>query len=81
VEVELIRLLCVTDHVLPEEEQHRVAPAYLGRIDSGEARNCQPLIKHARLRWFELGSIPENLTITASNALEAYMRQRGLFEA
>lgn len=31
VEVELIRLLCETDHVLPEEEQHWVAPAYLGR--------------------------------------------------
>jgi 8-oxo-dGTP diphosphatase len=80
VEVELIRLLCVTDHVLPDEEQHWVAPAYLGRIVSGEARNCEP-DRAREVRWFELGSVPENLTITARNALEAYMRQRGLFEA
>jgi hypothetical protein len=57
-----------------------VAPAYLGRIVSSEARNCGP-DKVREVRWFELGSIPENLTITARNALESYMRQRGLFEA
>jgi 8-oxo-dGTP diphosphatase len=79
VEVELVRLLCVTDHVLPDEEQHWVAPAYLGRIISGEARNCEPDKTH-EVRWFEFSSIPENLTITAKNAIEAYVRQRGLFQ-
>ena len=77
-EVELVRLLCVTDHVLPDEEQHWVAPAYLGRIVSGEARNCEP-DKTREVRWFELESVPENLTITARNAIKAYVRQRGLF--
>jgi ADP-ribose pyrophosphatase YjhB (NUDIX family) len=79
VEVELVRLLCVTDHVLPDEEQHWVAPAYLGRIVSGDARNCEP-DKTREVRWFEFGSVPENLTITARNAIEAYVRQRGLFQ-
>ena len=79
VEVELVRLLCVTDHVLPDEEQHWVAPAYLGRIVGGEARNCEP-DKTREVRWFEFGSVPENLTITARNAIEAYLRQRGLFQ-
>jgi ADP-ribose pyrophosphatase YjhB (NUDIX family) len=79
VEVELVRLLCVTDHVLPDEEQHWVAPAYLGRIVGGEARNCEP-DKTREVRWFEFGSVPENLTITARNAIEAYVRQRGLFQ-
>ena len=79
VEVELAGLLCVTDHVLPDEEQHWVAPAYLGRIVSGDARNCEP-DKTREVRWFELGSVPENLTITARNAIEAYVRQCGLFQ-
>ena len=79
VEVELVRLLCVTDHVLPDEEQHWVAPAYLGRIVGGEARNCEP-DKTREVRWFELESLPENLTITARNAIEAYVRQCGLFQ-
>jgi 8-oxo-dGTP diphosphatase len=78
VEVELVRLLCVTDHVLPDEEQHWVAPAYLGRIVSGEARNCEP-DKTREVRWFELESVPENLTLTAKNAIKAYLSQRGLF--
>jgi len=79
VEVELVGLLCVTDHLLPGEEQHWVAPAYLGRIVSGDARNCEP-DKTREVRWFELGSVPENLTITARNAIEAYLRQCGLFQ-
>jgi ADP-ribose pyrophosphatase YjhB (NUDIX family) len=79
VEVELVGLLCVTDHVLPDEEQHWVAPAYLGRIVSEDARNCEP-DKTREVRWFEFGSVPENLTITARNAIEAYVRQRGLFQ-
>jgi 8-oxo-dGTP diphosphatase len=79
VEVELVGLLCVTDHLLPGEEQHWVAPAYLGRIVSGDARNCEP-DKTREVRWFEFGSVPENLTITARNAIEAYVRQCGLFQ-
>lgn len=79
VEVELVGLLCVTDHVLPDEEQHWVAPAYLGRIVSEDVRNCEP-DKTREVRWFEFGSVPENLTITARNAIEAYVRQRGLFQ-
>jgi 8-oxo-dGTP diphosphatase len=74
VEVELIRLLCVTDHVLPDEEQHWVAPAYLGRVVSGDARNCEP-DKTREVRWFEVHSIPQNLTMTARNAIDAYLRE------
>jgi ADP-ribose pyrophosphatase YjhB (NUDIX family) len=73
VEVELVRLLCVTDHVLRDEEQHWVAPAYLGRIVSGEARNCEA-DKTRQVRWFEPESVPENLTITARNAIEECVR-------
>jgi 8-oxo-dGTP diphosphatase len=79
VDVELIRLLCVTDHVLPNEEQHWVAPAYLGRIVSGNARNCEP-DKIREVRWFEIGSIPQNLTTTARNAIEAYLCESHVVE-
>jgi 8-oxo-dGTP diphosphatase len=72
VEVELLRLLCVTDHVLPDEGQHWVAPAYLGRIVKGEVRNCEP-DKTQEVKWFELASLPENLTMTAQNAIAAYL--------
>jgi 8-oxo-dGTP diphosphatase len=74
VDVELVRLLCVTDHVLPGEGQHWVAPAYLGRVISGEARNCEP-DKTQEVKWFALSSVPENLTMTARNAISAYLHQ------
>jgi len=66
-------LLCITDHLLPEEGQHWVSPAYLGRILEGEARNCEPH-KTQEIRWFALDELPGNLTMTAKNAVAAYER-------
>jgi ADP-ribose pyrophosphatase YjhB (NUDIX family) len=42
VEIVLDRLLCVTDHILPDENQHWVAPAFAARISHGGVRNCEP---------------------------------------
>jgi len=70
VEIVIERLLCVTDHRLPGENQHWVSPAFLGRIVSGEARNCEPQ-KTSDVRWFPLTDLPPNLTITARNAIQA----------
>jgi 8-oxo-dGTP diphosphatase len=67
------RLLCVTDHLLPDERQHWVSPAYLGRILEGKARNCEPQ-KTREVRWFGIHELPHNLTMTARNAIEAYER-------
>jgi hypothetical protein len=71
VEIGIERLLCVTDRRLPGEGQHWVSPAFLGRIVSGEARNCEPQ-KTREVRWFPLGALPANLTMTARNAIQAY---------
>jgi 8-oxo-dGTP diphosphatase len=71
VEIAIERLLCVTDHRLPREGQHWVSPAFLGHILSGEARNCEPE-KTSEVRWFRLGELPANLTITARSAIAAY---------
>ena len=73
--IELLRLLCVTDHVLPEEGQHWVAPAYLGRVISGAASNCEPE-KTREVRWFRLSGLPENLTMTARNAITSLLDRR-----
>jgi 8-oxo-dGTP diphosphatase len=75
-DVSVESLLCVTDHLLPQESQHWVSPAYLGRVLQGEARNCEPQ-KTSEIRWFGLAELPRNLTMTAGNAIAAYRRQRG----
>jgi 8-oxo-dGTP diphosphatase len=74
VRIAIERLLCITDHLLPAENQHWVSPSYLARIVEGEAYNREPH-KSEDLRWFGLGELPENLTMTARNAIAAY---RGL---
>jgi ADP-ribose pyrophosphatase len=79
VHVRIEMLLCVTDHLLPQENQHWVSPAYLGRVLGGEARNCEPQ-KTREVRWFGLQDLPPNLTMTARNAIRAY-NQRSSREA
>ena len=74
VDVVLERLLCITDHILPLEGQHWVAPAYLARIVGGEVRNCEP-DKTVAVRWFDVGAVPARLTQTARNAITAYEQQ------
>ena len=75
-EIRLHSLLCVTDHCLPGENQHWVSPAYLGQILSGEAMNCE-LGKTREVRWFDIDQLPQNLTMTACNAIRAYTQRRG----
>jgi 8-oxo-dGTP diphosphatase len=69
--VTIERLLCVTDHLVPQENQHWVSPAYLGRVISGQARNCEP-DKTVQVSWFPLDQLPTNLTMTARNAIATY---------
>ena len=71
VRIAIERLLCITDHLLPAENQHWVSPSYLARIVEGEAYNREPH-KSEDVRWFGLGELPENLTTTARNAINAY---------
>jgi 8-oxo-dGTP diphosphatase len=73
-------LLCVTDHILPAEGQHWVSPAYLGRVLAGEARNCEPE-KTREVQWFRLDELPQKLTMTARNAIEAYRRRFGFYSS
>jgi 8-oxo-dGTP diphosphatase len=71
VRISIQRLLCITDHLLPAENQHWVSPSYLAQILEGEAYNREPH-KSEDLRWFGLDELPVNLTMTARNAIAAY---------
>ena len=68
--VELTGLLCVTDHLLPDERHHWVAPAYHARIVGGTLSNLEP-DKTEAIRFFSLNALPNKLTLTAQRALTA----------
>jgi len=69
VEVELVALLGVTDHILPHAGVHWVSPVFLARIASGSPKNAER-DKHSDLRWFGLDDLPEDVTLTTRRAVE-----------
>ena len=72
VDITIERLLCVTNHILPEENVHWVSPAYQVRIVSGKPSNQEPM-STTTIEWFFLSELPENLTTTARSAISAYL--------
>lgn len=73
VEIELIRLMGVCDHIIPEENAHWVAMSYLCKIRSGEPKIMEP-DKASDLQWFPLDNLPDHLTITTKKALADYRK-------
>jgi len=68
IECEIVRLLGVTDHIVPEEGVHWVSPVFLAKITSGTPKNAEPE-KHSEMRWFDLDNLPEEVTLTTKNAV------------
>ena len=71
VEIEVGPLLDVSDHILPEEQQHWVSPSYICRIISGtpqimEAGKC------TEIGWFAVERMPDDLTVVTRKDLENY---------
>jgi 8-oxo-dGTP diphosphatase len=70
VDSEVITLLAVTNHILPDEQVHWVSPPFLVKI-IGEPTNLEPE-KHKDMQWFAVDDLPENLTMTTKEALKAF---------
>jgi len=70
VDIELLRLLVVTSHIMPEEGQHWVPATYLAKIKSGEPKNLEPG-KISEVKWFNINEVPENLTQPTQESIDA----------
>lgn len=73
VESEIVLLLSIIDHIIPEKKTHWVSPCYFMRITKGVPRNIEP-DKHVQIKWFPLDGLSENLAITAKNAVRLYLK-------
>ena len=72
--IEILELLSVDDHILPEEGQHWVSPTYLARSIGAAPRILEPS-KCSAIGWFDLDDLPQPLSlITQWNARD--FRQR-----
>jgi len=69
-----LTLLCVVDHIQPEEAAHWVAPTFLAEAFEGEPRILEPE-KHTGLGWFALDALPTPLSGIVTVAVAA-LRER-----
>ena len=70
-DIEVIKMIGVCDHIIKEESAHWVATSFLCKIKSGVPKIMEP-DKASDLRWFDLDKLPEKLTITTKKALSDY---------
>ncbi len=61
IKIEIVRLLDVVDHILPEEGQHWVSPSFICMIKEGEPSIREPG-KCTAIGWFDETNMPEALS-------------------
>ena len=54
IEIEIVELLSVDDHILPDEGQHWVSPTYIAKLANGTATINEPE-KCSAIGWFQTG--------------------------
>ena len=78
IEIEIMELLDVVNHILPEIGQHWISPAYIAVHKSGEASIREPE-KCTAFNWFFIKEIdPEQLTKSSLSNYEKYVEKFGL---
>jgi 8-oxo-dGTP diphosphatase len=75
IEISVGELLDVVDHILPEEGQHWVSPAFICSIASGEPLIQEPE-KCAEIGWFLPEAIPADLTQVTRENLKHYLQKK-----
>lgn len=72
-DVKIISIMGICNHIIKEENAHWVAASYLCKIEKGEAKIMEP-DKASDMKWFPLNKLPEKITITTKKALEDYKK-------
>lgn len=74
--IEIIRLLSVDSHILPDEGQHWVSPTYIARHVSGEPKILEPH-KCSAIGWFALDALPQPQSVITEYNVRDYRAQYG----
>ena len=76
IDIEVIELLQVNNHIIPEEKQHWVSPSFIAKLLLGEAKITER-DKNEDIGWFALDNIPRPLTITSEQNYKTYIKKFG----
>lgn len=76
-DIEILELLEVVDHILPEENQHWVSPTFIARIKSGEPKIMEPE-KCMEIKWVTLEDVEQHsLTMPSTADIKIYKKRFG----
>ncbi|CAN5395799.1 NUDIX domain-containing protein [soil metagenome] len=75
-QIEVVELLCVTDHIISAEHQHWVSPTFLARHVAGVAQILEPE-KCTAIAWFSLDQLPAPLSLVTMDNLKQYLARSG----
>lgn len=69
--IEILELLCVSDHILINEKEHWISPTFIARHVTGIPEIHEPE-KCIKIGWFELTELPEPLSQVTQDNLYHY---------
>ncbi len=75
-EIKVIDLLGVADHILVEERQHWVSPTFIARHVGGTPKIVEPT-KCTAMGWFLLSALPEPLSAVSVEDVRTYFARYG----
>jgi 8-oxo-dGTP diphosphatase len=75
VEIEIIRFLGFTNHIIESEKQHWISLGFLAKIKHGEPINKEP-DKHDEIGWFDLKKLPEKISKPTREGIKQYLSAR-----
>jgi 8-oxo-dGTP diphosphatase len=76
IEIQLVSLLDVVDHILPEENQHWVSPTYICRIVSGVPQILEGKEKCSAIGWFRPNELPAELSLITKINCDNYLKYK-----
>jgi 8-oxo-dGTP diphosphatase len=77
-DIEVLELLEVVNHIIPEEKQHWVSPSFIAKKVGGTPRNLEPE-KCTEIRWIDLSEInPDELTMPSRSNFLKFREKYGL---
>jgi 8-oxo-dGTP diphosphatase len=77
-DIEVLELLEVVNHIIPEEKQHWVSPSFIAKKISGTPKNLEPE-KCTEIKWADLSEInPDELTMPSRSNFLKFREKYGL---
>lgn len=73
IDIELVKFLGFTNHIIKPENQHWIAFNYLAKIIKGEPKNLEPE-KIEEIKWFDFNNLPKDLTQTTIEPIKEYLK-------